>query len=262
MAAFYHYLPGQVADEDILPALGPVLSDCTDIPEHATISRVSGKGPDGHSGVVVYPKPTHGEDPPSFQYREAQQTWLPVDGGKRWIGWHTEAPPAPEDLARRETYPGYQIKDEHERAWSVPIARSPQAVLGSLPTDYIYEGDRWQSQLKPAYQWLWDASGQVWDYFNDGATQSDDWLIDVAAKVLSVNYRLGPHEITALRTAGLNLLDGRRVQEILLALIDFDVTRAYHEKKTKDAVHTEPDSSSSSVGSADVTPRSAPVAAN
>lgn len=292
MAGLYYFLPDmtrdrlvpkgdRLLDREVLEArgLGDVLNDCQLIDEHVTVSEAT-TGPDGRSGIVLYPKRTDGELPKVLQYRPEQQTWLPVPHGQekplRHIGWLNEQPPQPVDLERRQTYAGYSVKDQNETAWSIPIARSPSAVSGSLPVEYEPDDSGvWKSVLKADFQGLWDLSGEVWDYWNPpdvicggckelaldrgpGAVCpncdhqpmpfdpqrvekfTDQWQLNAVTAILGVNYRIDRWELLALRRADCNVLDDKFVGNVLLAVIDFDFVTVSKKKEPTDSNPVEP----------------------
>jgi hypothetical protein len=290
MPGFFHFLPHLTAarvraandrlDRDVLKARGldDVLADVEVYGEHAILNDTH-RGPGGQPGVVLYPVRADGELPDHLNYNPDVQTWTPVGGSResrvksqerepeRWIGWQTDAPPTPFDLERRRTFAGYTVEDASGRKWSVPIARSPADLLGSLPKTFDLDDDgQWRPVLAPDYQPIWDLSGEVWDWWNPpgvacpkcGQFQpdrgrdvpchqcghapmphdaqrdrfSDAWRIDAAVTVLSINYRVGRWEVAALLKAGAPLLDQLTVARILHCLIDGDIVD-WAEKKTQ-----------------------------
>lgn len=268
MTGFYHFVAGVTAEQVAVEGLAAlpedlqaVLADVRGFPQDATVSGVE-RGPGDKSGVVIYPKsPAAGDELPDvLQYRPDVQTWLAV--GKhpqRWIGWLHDEPPTPDDLRRRQIYPGYTIADEHGHDWSVPIARSPHAELGSLPSNLVMGDDGWEQQLKPAYQWVWDLSGEIWDWWNapDGEKPpqcTSEWLIDAAVKILGINYRVAAWELTALGRAGRNVLDQTLVTRVLVAAIDYDIVEEHTKKKSATSSPSAAASCSSTTGGADGSP--------
>lgn len=273
MSGFYYFLPHLTQREvvetnrfrpELLAArgLGDVLRDVKLWPADCTISE--GKGPEGLPGLVIYPVPARGLDDVPVQF-DARQTWQPIDdGADRWIGWLTDAPPTPEELARKAgLIDGYPIKDDHGRPWIIPVARAQQRPYGRLPQDLTFARDGSSSgRVKPQHQWLWDLAGEVWDCFNyrrwkrardaaetpsserprdlpdvdppPGDAHDDAWLRKQSLALLGVNYRVGYAEVNALLSADAAVIDDRFVQLACAALIDFDFVRELQKKTTGD----------------------------
>ena len=265
-AGFYHFLPvdapalldGDPTDatlnREVLEQFGlaDVLADVTHCPNHCVVT-ITDKGPNGQPGVVIYPKPSHGEDPRSFSYNANRQTWVPVPGlaePKRYIGWDKDEPPRPEDLERQRNWPGYLVKDGHDRQWSIPVARSPRASLGILPCDFTFDASgKPITQLKPEYEPLWEAAGEIYDFFHgDPHGLESDVIIQHAAAALAVNYRVGTAELSALHAAGVGVLDTLTVQSIVKSLIDFDTEEEFKKKEPSDNTQPAGDGSNSTPG--------------
>jgi hypothetical protein len=281
--------------------LADVLRDLTNYPEHVTLHVVT-RGPSDQPGVILTPSLADGNPPDAVTYNPHGDEWAPYwpeVGGRRseiggteasadvWIGWERERPPTPQGLARREQFGGLEVLDQHQQAWRVPIARSPHAVFGTLPQNFLFdESGNPTGQLKSGFATLWELSGHVWDYYawlysttqhrEEGAAapavsepppeHNTPWLIRQAVNVLAINYRVSPWEINALYAAGRPVLDESFVHGVLMALIQFALVRDFGKKKPEPpaasatASCSAPPSSSSTPGAAAASPATAPVA--
>lgn len=275
MAGLYHFLVNQ-SDTTLgghrcamLHELVPCLSDINDISpssSQAVLCNVMANGPGGNAGVLVYPRPPHGELPQVLKLDLSRQEWMQVgDGSVRWIGWVPGDLPSPADLERQQTYAGYLVTDEQGCQWSVPIARSPAAQLGSLPKDFVFdENGEPVTVIKSEFDGLWKISQEVWDYFNspEDFKRDDPWLIKRAAETLSVNYRLGPQEINAMRKLGHSVLDSNTVRNVLLALIDYELVTVLKKKEQPGNGQPTSDFISSTTGDEEESQATVPVSAN
>lgn len=297
---FRYFLPttiDELTNGATLKSLGPwgladVLKDVTAYPEHVTLHVVT-RGPSDKPGVILTPSLADGNPPDAVTFNPHQDEWAPYWGGLNshgadvWIGWERERPPTPQGLARREQFGGLEVLDQHQQAWRVPIARSPHAVFGTLPQNFIFdEHNEPRGQLKSGFASLWELSGHVWDYYawlyastlnrEEGDTppavseppaeHNTPWLIRQAVNVLAINYRVSPWEINALYAAGRPILDEGFVHATLMALIQFSLVRDFGKKKPAPPAAkpagscSAPPSSISTPGVAADTPDTAPVA--
>jgi hypothetical protein len=242
MAGFYYYIPNEsvrtVAENrtltpDLLARFGlaDVLRDCRDVPDHVVVTDVR-QGPDGGSGVCLYPKSTVGQDPPGWSYRPDHQTWL--DASTHWVGWEKASPPTPADLARRDIYSDYQVIDGLKQAWFVPCARTSDSQRSTLPVEYVFGAADVERRIAPAFHDLWQLSGHVLDYLR-GVTERDErWQVETALAVLQTNYRLCKAEVNAMQQMGRAVLTRPTVRAILLCLVDNDLAQeAAEQKKSK-----------------------------
>lgn len=248
MAGFIYWFPGTRADvvnndklrDSLLHECGlsTSLADCRSVDlTNNTESVITGSscGPDGKPGCLVYPKHVDGSDPEiGWGYFPEQQTWLQRRGF--WIGWDKQRPPEPEDLERQHVYSSHIITDAHNRRWKIATIRA----LGEqqcLPVDYYYDADGCQHKaVKIEYRNLWELAGEVFDSFNRDARMDikedrESWLVDAALTFLGLNYRVGRHEVTALREAGRGIMDTMWVVTINTVAIDW-ATYLEHQKKS------------------------------
>lgn len=245
--------PGDRLDEFVLPdILSRPLADLERSGRDFALSTVDRGGPGGHPGLVLTVRTVRGDDDNvSQQYRPLQQSWLEAADGSCFIGWEKDAPPQPEDLARRRQVPGYQIADEAGGQWQVPIARAPDRPYGALPQSYTFNGQGPVGHLKREFRELWTLAGDLWRYyawhFGREAIESGEaispgelppqwlqpaWLLEKAVWILGVNYRVGALEINALFEAERPLLDDQFKHAACQAVCDFDFTLELVQKKT------------------------------
>lgn len=176
------------------------------------------RGPDGGRGVIVAPPCPHGRS--ALPQGWASARWEALPGGRAWLGWQPDAPPGPDDLARRVQVPGHRVTLADGRDWLVPVARR---VNGSspLPRALRWDGASWSTgDVLPAYARLWETACALWDALLGADTTvagevTADVECDAAAAALAVNYRLGPAEVSAL-----GLFTTAVQVEVVKALID------------------------------------------
>ena len=230
---------------------------------------VYNKGPDekdGGSGAgTVVAEPTFAGKVGVFSDR---QTWRKVPGSDAYVGYYTDDPPKPADVARSQMLPGHRVELGDGQKWTVPIARGiaehgDNMMIGcTLPTAMAIDDDgNWQEgAVVPKYAALWKLAEQWWDTVVtasaavEGADVSDAGLIveladqnDAALLVLSANYRLGKAEVVLL-----GLFTSDTYGELLGALIDMPTMLAWQKKTTAIA------GSNSSDGSKGGIPATAP----
>lgn len=279
MSAFRYFLPGQklidcttggkfrraVAQQF---GLDDVLGDLRAVPDEAVISDVP-TGPGQLAGVIVVPKSPTGEDPLTWSYDPSSQTWLEMrtPGCERayWIGWETERPPTPEDLARPRQYRDYSFEDAAGRRWGVPTARSDSRVT-SVPAQYGFDANgAMRLHVAPEFESLWQLSGEVLDHLRDVAKQDERWCVMAAIRTLAVNYRVSPASLEVLRTLGLSVLDRGSVAGVLWTLVDHSLGEEWLQKKARTMTDetpapSAPDSTSASRGSTATCPATDPAA--
>lgn len=242
-----------ISDEDINKAgLRPVFGK-------ASFSfRPTNSGPGKQSGSIVVITPAHPEaKTPQVGYFPAQQDWQEADKGKFWVGKEKDNPPRPIDLQRTELIDGHYTKLEDGQDWLVPVARVfPQGTM--LPQSLILgPNGELVKEILPRYAKLGQRAEKVWLEFKrqmgtltEGETSESmdlktQW--DIAIEALSINYRLGPWEVSFL-----NLLTTENISRILSALVDIPslvkVAKAQQEAlKKKENVST-PDTNNSKDG--------------
>jgi len=241
MAGFFYFLPGcplgnitngRSVNHAVLDDVGvdAILSDCDAVPDDMIITDTAA-GPGGNAGVCLYPKSAGGNDPASWGYSASRQTWHEVLGDKLWLGWENDGAPRPVDLVRKASLEDYVVRDDSGCEWSVPCARSTDSQRSSLPVEYIFTNGDIARMIAPAYESLWQLSGQVLDHFRGVTPRSEQWLVEAALAVLQVNYRIGKSHVTALQGMGRAVLTRKTVAAILLALVDNDLEQELVEQK-------------------------------
>lgn len=179
---------------------------------------------EGVNGLLFTPNLPGGKFAEQISYSAATQTWLKASG-KAWIGWETNNPPGPGELERKELIRGYTVSDEAGNQWCVPIARSPRGMT-TLPNDIVWDVETGEpsTRRKAAFDWLWELSGEVFDYLNNPERPTDPtWLRKTALKILQVNYTISPLELNAFNQMGRCVIDELRANLIALALIDNEI---------------------------------------
>jgi hypothetical protein len=273
MAALLYFLPGVHQGEIALEAgrlnqrliaergLGHVFADCEGVQADCTLSALAGRGPGGQSGVILSALPGTGDAPPRrLGYYPNEQTWHEFAGGKYWIGLDTADRPRPQDLARRQQFPGHWVRLADGQDWLVPIIRKHGGGT-NLPCALGWNGTgKFEMKIKAAYRKAWDDSAETarlyWDPQSDGTIDLEVALLR-ALDALALNYRVGRAEQSVLE-----LIDTPNWQQVLGATIDWPtIRRAYEDLKKKEASQPTPDSPSSTPGGGASCPDTAPAAA-
>lgn len=189
---------------------------------------------DGRSGVLM--TPNLGDQPaPITSYCPDSQTW--ISHGRIMIGWDTSCPPTAEVLAKKVQVFGYQLLAGGSQ-WVIPLARSPRGI-SNIPQDYRFGDDgKPAPQRRADYEWLWELSGEVWDYWHTerGIERGETWLVEQALRIMQVNYFIGQPEVNAFSVMGRPLLDQINIAAITLALIDNDFPKAVDDAKKNEQV--------------------------
>lgn len=245
---FLYYLP-KLSKETFSPAaiqaagLSDVLGDCLDALHVCGVGNA--RGPGDTSGVIVsYASPITGV-PKHTSYQPEMQDWTQVSD-LLWIGVSNPLP-TPDDLQRIRTVPGSVLRDDHGHEWAFPTARSSANTYGMLPQTYGFDFQTGEpiGRLDERWRWVWDLSGEVWDYFNRPTDQQvadmeveaepETWdfakVLRTAVKILSVNYRLGLHEVTILNDHGRGMLNQQLAFAVLASFIDWDFAINLTEEK-------------------------------
>lgn len=247
MGLFLYYLPGKqvgaLTRDDIRAAgLADVLCDCLEsqlaFQRRLIVNQVHARGPDGSSGVILTTQPALGQEiPHKLGYYPAEQTWSAVRGqgsGVRhqaeslltpdscplspayYLGYDNTHKPTPEFLARPELVSGYEHELGDGRYWTCPTirhyGRSP-----NLPRTMGLDAEGvFGMRVLPAFEWAWQLSGEIWErvFVAPNLPWPDAFRLAVGA--LSLNYRIGPHEASAL-----GLVTTSNFQSIFDAAIDW-----------------------------------------
>ena len=222
MRHFLYYLPGLqtpptealIKSEGLTPSVG---DGCR--------SRGTDSGPDSTAGQVIAPAGEAG-----IGFWPDRQTWMKCGG--YWIGWENGKQPGPEDLKREELVEGEMVKmgDGHE--WLIPMIRS--TIRGTcLPQGHVLNEDgEWSARPMKVYQELSADAERLWQWFeleivgDDSlptdaekdkiAPPSTQELADIVCHALSVNYKVGRADVSAL-----GLLDDLTIISACRAIVDW-----------------------------------------
>jgi len=211
---FFYFLPSVHRqdlnrDKVVSLGLGDVLRDRLTANDLAGIGGLAVSdvvhGPGGHSGTILYPMSEleRVDDPDRAPlvvgYYPGAQTWEP--SGPYYVGWVTDDLPTPEGLERDLTLRGYDETLGDGRNWLCPMIRMRDG-LNNLPDTWGIKNGKFCQWVKPDWQWAWDLTGEIWDYFEREADIPHQLAFEWAVKLLSINYRIGPVEATALKLFG------------------------------------------------------------
>lgn len=206
--------------------------------------QVTGNGPGNSSGTLLCGGAYHVQSH-RIGYYPDRQTWTKVPGVKRWIGYYTDEPPTPDDLARSEQLRSHLVVLSGQQ-WKVPIARAFERTddggrfVISLPRvfDLSDDGEWVSGQIVDEFQPLWQAASRWWDFMAAGipdnptvATHIEAELtdfVDDCVTALAVNYRLSKVECHVLK-----LFRDDTFTDVLAAIVDMPSMNAFSEEKKK-----------------------------
>lgn len=217
---FLYFLPATEADEITRDGIasGPLslaFSDALRTPRtftEMTIRTNVTKGPSGSSGTIIAVHSLKWASTHQVGYYPEKQTWR--DCGTFWLGYANDAKPGPDSLQRDQIVTGYEQELGDDRIWVAPIVRYP-AGNTNLPQSMGIDGaGQFVESVVSSMQWAWALACDVWDRYVMGDGLQRDEIFGMSVKCLAINYRLGPHEATAL-----GLIDGPKAKEILQAAI-------------------------------------------
>jgi hypothetical protein len=233
-------LEGETISLDLLERKNLTARPKRSIPSHAIHDWVV--GPNSKKGHFLYFK-TAGKPPVKQGYNANSQVW--IDRGDLWVGWDKSNLPTPQDLVKPSPIGGWQLKDQTDREWILPLLRSP-VVRDTLPVDFTFDNDGKVLRVrKPGFEAVWDLAGEATDYLLalgevDGDTieaeYSEQWVITSAIEFMAINYYLGPHEVSAFHAMGLPILDEAFAHAVFHAVTDFghvQLASDYIEKKNE-----------------------------
>lgn len=209
----------------------------------ASVRCQGGPGPGGEYGKFVAAA-TAGEggepaadplehDPDAIEWRPVR----PKPGGPvtHWLGWRKDRPPRPEDVQRPERIAGHPVRLADGNEWVVPVCgprhhaasdgkKHPNAWI-SLPHTYAL-GDQGEaiSRVSRRFESVCEASERWWDRVQAKVWGTDGEVLDYAASLLGLNYRVGRAEI-----GHLELLDtptAIRAVQVSLGWVELEALQA------------------------------------
>ena len=140
----------------------------------------------------------------------------------------------PEDLARDDQVSGHLVKMGDGAQWEIPVARHWKGAAG-FPRRLAWTPDGWKAgDVIPAYKALWRDACSFWTLLLNAeaaeAGEAEDVSfsaedeVNLAARAIAVNYRVGPAEISHL-----GLFTTETKAAACLALVDFPSVKALKE---------------------------------
>lgn len=221
---FLYYLPGKqrglLQPDDLREAgLETSLRDCLESPrafqERLLVNQVHARGPDGSSGVIVAAQPGSGREiVQKLGYHAAEQAWL--DCGRYWLGRDKLHRPTPVMLARPHLVSGYDEPLGDGNVWTLPVIRRGGLAPNLPRTMGVGSDGGFQMHVLPEFDWAWKLAGEIWDNARSRPSLEWSYAFSLAVGVLSLNYRVGPQEATAL-----DLITTINFQKLFSAAIDW-----------------------------------------
>lgn len=237
---FFYFLPGQSAASinratlakcPFASSLGEALRTDRLFDAMVVANDVS-VGPNGSSGALVVVHHPDWPDSHRLGYYPDEQTWR--DCGGFWLGYVTNMPPGPDSLQRDPLVSGYDYELGDERIWHAPLIRHPGGAANLPKTMGVNASGAYIESVVPSLEWAWELSRKIWDEYFLGEGISRAEVFGLAVKCLGLNYRIGPHEATALR-----LFDSENAALVLKAAIAEPLIREFmaaEESKKNQAV--------------------------
>ena len=122
----------------------------------------------------------------------------------RWFGWWKDDPPRPEELAKANTLPGYDVTDAQGGNWRLPLTRKPSEEGDSqcvLPQTYDYDQETGGIKLglpREDHRVLWENTEWAWQAMLDGKEVGDEECLVAVGLVVRANYRADYPELLAI----------------------------------------------------------------
>ncbi len=217
MSAFLYWVPGESTG-------GPKMVEAAGLShvfDRSAGVAVCSKGPDGVGGAIL----ARGNLGGKHGYYPDVQEWQKVAG--QWLGWPKDNPPGPDDLVRDTLVDGWDTELADGNAWVVPVVRVFPKGTRLPQTMVLGPAGQWVGQVREEFVDLCQAVGVAWDFFfaaphvADPAAGFEGRVItlpdaaDLAVRGLTLNYRVGRREVSALR-----LLDDKMVGRVIGAMFD------------------------------------------
>lgn len=250
MGALFVYVPARFAHGDKKTLLESFGLERLVADRGPTAIDVLNGGPDGANGIlchwmqpgdpfagragVVLDKQTWYEAPASVEHEK----------GRYWLGWYTDHPPAPADLAMTEQYGGGWVQLGDNREWLIPATRrlshrgslDPQTgKFRRVPKDRYTEFCRKAAAHAHA---VFSAVGAFNAYLEQHpdadpeeyeveCTLEDAW--EYCCEALSINYRVTPEVIDALK-----LFDDQSMIAVMMQTVELtEILETQGQKKTE-----------------------------
>ena len=190
--------------------------------------RMAGKGPNGENGFFF------ARDSTCCSYKPDEQTWSgPFGKGGYWIGFRTDAPPGPEDLARAKQYKGHMVELADGNEWLIPAASMAPCVM-------VMKDGAVEMKPQAMREKLWaiveENRDLLWGTEKDGKYKEGEGIdapvvMGIAATCLGANYliSLSPEE----ELSALGLITTGNNEEMIQALFDMPNVLVRAQKKTE-----------------------------
>jgi hypothetical protein len=181
------------------------------------VETAAGPGDRGPGVVAAWRRPGQVQ----MGYQPERQAWLPaaasgedLAAGRYWIGFWTDSPPTPKDLARPYPQAGHRVTLGDGSEWLLPIAKA-------LDADMILADDgTWRFEPQRRFHAFWLDYLKWFQFFGNAGPEDLIDFADAADFVLAglrVNYRLAPEAASHLR-----LFTKENVLTSLMAIMGID----------------------------------------
>lgn len=190
--------------------------------------RMAGKGPNDKPGFFF------ARDSTCCSYKPDLQTWSgPFGPGGYWIGYRTDAPPGPEDLARDKQFKGHWVELADGNGWLIPAA-------SMAPCTMVMKDGAVEMKPQAMRQKLWAIVEENRDLFwgteKDGKYEPGEGIegpkvMGIAAILLGANYLISRSPEEELSVLG--LISTENNEEVIQALFDMPNLLARAQKKTE-----------------------------
>ncbi len=209
-------------------------------------------GPNGEAGILLASSKSPSVPPEKLRYDAEVQTWIPPNPDDEdsprpyWIGFYTDNPPTPADLARDEQLDGEDVQMADGNLWHVPHAR--RFTFKSFERYECLLPRRWglspktghiEGNVLEKYQKLWELSGKIaeirlepWLGLEKPTGEEKTKLMmweawEITAIAIGTNYRVGFWEVMALA-----LVSDKSLTALFDAILDFASLKKLAESLT------------------------------
>jgi hypothetical protein len=249
MAGFLYYLPGPTQGVHLADAQAAGLGYAFDSDSFSACGiHANGLDTNGQGVVVADPKRTE-----KVGLYPDKQTWRKKPGREVWVGFYTDDPPKPSDLARKNQLAGHPVTLLDGEQWLCPLIRQYGEEDGELrwsaavpQVSTLNEDGAWTvGEIVGQYKPIWETACRWQEELEKallGTEDDEDGLVvtftdahEAAAEALAVNYVLGPVECSLC-----GLFTASAVARVLNAIVDWDCQLEWATKKNGEASDGEP----------------------
>lgn len=209
--------------------------------EGVPLSReIHNKTPSGGAGILFADPKRQAEG--SVKCDMDAQEWrkMPRPGQSDiYIGYWKDAPPTPEDLARKNQLGGYSIPLADDKRWNIPLVRMFDEAAGQLKSnlpcyiDLDESGKPVNGQPLAAYAHLWELTAPYAEQMMAEGEEAEDTtqedIQNAARTILQVNYLVDWPELAVARV----LTNQQMAHNVVAVAVDWPTYLKWREVSKK-----------------------------